>query len=211
MVNVASGPLSKREARGLLEGGNECLSGLDMYANGTLYDAILATTSITKDYIDDLKLLQDTPNPQLSGIENRISDGMMDNIRKILIVLQSSSPQMASFNEICRKYLLKTTTTSASTSRGGRDWNSLLKCYRTLAGLKKNDGFVGDLTLAFTRARELIRMDNNDGDPRWLRTVPILKRIKEYQLRAPPSLTMDDLTEFIADLEGLSDSDSDSD
>lgn len=184
----------------ILEGGSECLSGIDVYSGYVnTFDGILATISIAKHYHEHVKVIKNTSESGVSGIIGKIPAGMMDNIRLILVVLQTPQAQIDQFseNKMLKKYLLKRSqgsTSAAGSSNNKKYPQKHFKCLRTLLGVDTNENFFGVFARGLRLIRELMTGDNK-GDRSQVDM--IIDRVSKTQVERPPVRTDKEIEEIL--------------
>lgn len=167
LVDAAITPL--RVNTDIMEGGCECISGIEKQADFNPFDVALAIMSIGKNYYDQLRVIRKTAN--LSTIP--LDVGLMKNIRTIVAALEvdsSSLPYKAfDINEAFKPYLLK--HKQGSSDAYEENLKSVAKCYRTMLSIRHADNgrFFEQLAAGFEIARALIDDDDESvqGHSRW--------------------------------------------
>lgn len=164
-VHAAIQPM--RDNRKVMEGICECVP---IYEHEEIIHpthVIVATMSIAKDYYDDLQLIRRTSRADLSKMQ--IKDGLMENIRKILVVLQRSMKDYDSIhlNEIIGRYLLQKKQDPAVEASGyDESSKSAVRCYRSMRSLSFV-GFYDELAEGFDIVSALLLADDKglNDDP----------------------------------------------
>lgn len=186
LVNAAAQSLHKNED--LMEGGCECISGIDIKENRNPMDVIFLTMSIAKDYKKQLQTMRITSVISEMGI----NDEFVDKIRSLLAAIQYSSAKIHKVLEveIMRKYLWRHeqgSSAAGSSSSNNNSIESIKNCYRSMRSLDDEDNmrFTQQLSAGFVIARELMNDDDKDlgYDPRWTRLNRIIGEIYSFSLK----------------------------
>lgn len=163
LVSAAVLPFKNHEE--IMEGGCECLSGMDVNAEVDALDLVLATMSIVKHYQNELEAIRDSWDDSEIVANNEL----MKNIRLILLVLQSS-PDIFDYvpgRKSWRKYLFKKKRNPSGTASDfDRYAESAVKCYRSLLSMAfgDNNKFFGKLSAGARFTNALVRYDGTDSD-----------------------------------------------
>lgn len=171
-------PLQK--SKDLTEGGCECISAVGKDVTLTPFDAFFVTMSIARDYSEDLEAIKHTSNI------SKIADGMMENIGKLLVILQQPLEKfdVDPTQEIVKKYGL--IDTAAEIRGSNRNLDSVMKCYRTVLSIDTGitEEFFAKLYNGFEISGALLRDDDKDltNDPRWNDLREIIDQIPHYEL-----------------------------
>lgn len=209
LVNAATTLLLGR--KDLLEGGSECLSGLssvDAYKCVNPFDAILATMSIAKDYYEDLQVIREASESDLSQL--KIKNGLKQNIDLILLVLETSLEQMQELTdeEVFRKYLFRHNQNPSKAAAGDDDDENLksaLKCYTALLGFEvgRNEKFFDEFSDGLELISRIMTGDNDDDqtDSQRAKLDKIVEGLPARELIPIPSRSMNDLKNALADME----------
>lgn len=202
----------------ILDGGSDCLSDIDTNQYVNTFDAILATISIAKHYKEDLHIIRKTSKLFVSEIIGNIPVGLMENIRQILVVLETPQAQIDGFDEdlMLKKYLSKgnqASTSAAGSNNNNRYSEKHFSCLRALLGVQWNEDFFDAFARGLRFIRELMASENNANHPRWNELTQLFKDIRRRVLMPPPPKTNKQLKIFIKTVnsdEESEDSDEDS-
>lgn len=182
LINAAL-PTFRNNAE-IMKGGCECTQGVDMHANASPADIILAIMSIAEYYNDDLQAIQRTP-----GIApHQIKKGLMDNIRLIVARLQYHSTYTidVSVEDIADKFLLKYYKKDPSGSISDTNIKSAIKCLRSkLSFYYDLDHFNDQLLNGFNLVRELMNYKGKDLEnaPQWAKLRAIIGQLPGHRLK----------------------------
>lgn len=208
--------LPLRNNRNLVEGGCECLSGVDIFENVNPADAIMATMSIAKYHHKEFDVLLQISKTKTNFTKYKIDDGLMKNIRLILLVIQAWNTRVGKLSSLVanKKYLLKNNENPSTAN--ARDLKSLLKCYRTMNSVLMNTDFFGRFALGFEIGHELMGDDNNDDKNNllWAYLDRIISELPTYSLKnasLQSKQALDEVFEKLKRGEALGDLEEDSD
>lgn len=153
----------------IMNGGCECLVGIQKDINLNAVDVILAIMSIARYYYPDLQSIQ--AHRDVPEIQN-IQAGLLENIRKILIVLQRSplSFSRSTVDRYFAPYLSKYKHRLSGTAPGPTRDNIIesgMRCYGAMLSLcvGSNQEFFKQLTAGADIARSI--MNENVQDWEW--------------------------------------------
>lgn len=182
MVNAAIPPF--RTNKEIIEGGRECISGIDLDRNASPFDVILAIMSIAKYYYSDLQVIRLTPDVS----DMNIKDELMDNIRVIVVRLLHSPTFVRDINldDMARKFLFKNNRASSSTASSDNNIESDVTCFRSILSFYYDENnFTDQLFDGIDIVHTLMKDDNqvSEDDPRWTLLNKIISRISRRRLR----------------------------
>lgn len=179
-MNAAIPPI--RGNAEIMDGGCGCISGIDMNSKANPFDVILAIMSIAKHYYSDLHLIRQTAN--LSDLD--IKDGLMENIRIIVVRLQTTSMYIRdiTLSDLAEKFLFK--NKQGSSGNSDTDVESDVNCFRSLLSVYLDeDDFTEKLYDGIDIVRALMRADDDDpqNDRRYKELNDITDEISEFELK----------------------------
>lgn len=205
LVNAAIPPLKRNND--MMVWGCECIPILEEETKLHSVNVVLATMSIAKDYYTDLQVLR-----QASDVfDIKIKPGLMENICRILAVLETPPEQFPTINmyDVMRKYSSNhrrsLSTSAADTSKYHQILKSIAACFRSVLSVFyiDNDDYFNLLVYGFELTSLLIQDDdkNLEDDPRWSELDSIIDEVYKYQFTTlDPNYMREELENFLESL-----------
>lgn len=171
VVNAAVPQL--RQNGDIMEWGSECLPIFAEKGRTTHMDILVSTVSLAKYHHDELVAMSKIANPSESVNPSTSSDsstsvaknGMIDNIRKILFVLENWTVRLHTNSslDVFKVYLAKH---QEGSEFGGREkrWETVANCFRFIVCMRFSDTktFFDKLTEGFGIVAEIMSEMRND-------------------------------------------------
>lgn len=203
---VVAAAQSLRQNEIVMDGGSECISGINRRENLNAIDAILAIMSLAKNHHYELQLMRFA---DVSHVE--IKDELVEHIRRILVVIERSSLYFKNkrvreyFAPYMSKYERRLSGAEPESSEYNEIIQSGIKCYQTKESfyLDRNKKFFEQLAAGFYIVRVLMRSDDDnwENDARQIELKSIIGSISRFQLRHPiQNVSMD---EFVSHLQTM--------